>query len=67
MKKKRECIPIAKTWGGRTPSDFPWYLEIVADEYKFFISKYGLTAMSMLATYVWKKQYHFFTDSSKLS
>lgn len=43
-------LPIANTWGGRVPKDFPWYFLIVSIEYKLGISKYGFTAIKILAT-----------------
>lgn len=45
-------LPIAKTWGGIVPRDFPWYDFIVSEEYILGMSKYGFTAIRMLATYV---------------
>lgn len=48
--------PIAKTCGGNSPKDFPLYCLIVLEVYNSLISLYGLTAIKILATYVWAKK-----------
>lgn len=42
--------PIAKTWGGSSPKERPWYFLIVVASYSSRISLYGFTAINMLAT-----------------
>jgi hypothetical protein len=51
-------LPIANTCGGIVPSDFPLYFFTVWEEYSSGSSKYGFTAIKILAVYVWNKEIH---------
>ncbi len=48
------------------PSDRPWYCLMVSGEYSLGISKYGFTAISMLATNVCNTKQHEQQESTQL-